>query len=76
LNTKSVVKFRKYLLATKETLTQYKIALSDQKWPDVQRQGWPDAERFWWPDANAKGGRFGAFLQINYTNLLEYLLVL
>jgi hypothetical protein len=64
LNTKSVVKFRKYLPATKETLTQYKIALSDQKWPDVQRQGWPDAERFWWPDANAKGGRFGAFFAL------------
>jgi len=42
LDTKSVVKFRKYLPYSGETLTQYKIALTCQKWPDRQRDGWPD----------------------------------
>jgi len=38
-------------------LSKSKIALSQAKWPDV--------ERFWWPDQNAMGGRFGAFFALN-----------
>lgn len=61
LNTKSVVKFRKYPLNRQGILSEYKIALLKQKWPDHHRYGWPDVGRFYWPDANARGGRFGAF---------------
>ena len=56
LNTKSVNKFRKYLLACRKSQADIKIALGGQKWPNNERHCWLYVKR--------QDGRFGVFFVI------------